>query len=40
MVVKQGREFHTVVSSLSMAGVLQPTNIGNTGVRVEDAAGR
>ncbi len=40
VVVKQGREFHTVVSSLSMAGVLQPTNIGNTGVRVEDAAGR
>jgi hypothetical protein len=35
VVVKQGREFHTVVSSLSMAGVLQPTNIGSTGVRAE-----
>jgi hypothetical protein len=39
VVVKQGREFHTVVSSLSMAGVLQPTNIGSTGVRVENAEG-
>ena len=39
VVVNQGREFHTVVSSLSMAGVLQPTNIGSTGVRVENAEG-
>ena len=36
VVVKQGREFHTVVSSLNSAGVLEPTNIGSTGVRVDD----
>ena len=36
VVVKQGRKFHTVVSSLNSAGVLEPTNIGSTGVRVDD----
>ena len=39
VVVSHGREFHTVVSSLSMAGVLQPANIGSTGVRVENMEG-
>ena len=39
VVVSHGREFHTVVSSLSMAGVLQPANIGSTGVRVENLEG-
>jgi len=34
-VVKQGQEFHTVVSSLYQAGVLNPANIGSTGVRVD-----
>jgi hypothetical protein len=36
VVVKQGEEFHTVVSSLSLAGVLNPANIGSTGVRVDN----
>jgi hypothetical protein len=39
VVVSQGREFRTVVSSLNMAGVLQPANIGSTGVRVESPGG-
>jgi hypothetical protein len=37
VVVKQGREFHTVVSSLSMGTSLVPVNIGSTGVRVDDS---
>jgi hypothetical protein len=37
VVVKQGREFHTVVSALSMGTGLVPVNIGSTGVRVDDS---
>ena len=36
VVVKQVRKFRTVVSSLNSSGVLEPTNIGSTGVRVDD----
>jgi hypothetical protein len=39
VVVNQGREFRTVVSFLSMGGNAIPTNIGSSGVRVDDADG-
>jgi len=40
VVVKQGREFRTVVSFLTMGGHAVPVNIGSSGVRVDDADGR
>jgi hypothetical protein len=39
VVVKQGREFRTVVSYLTMAGAPVPVNIGSNGVRVDNADG-
>jgi hypothetical protein len=39
VVVKQGREFRTVVTFLSMGGHPVPANIGSSGVRVDDADG-
>jgi hypothetical protein len=39
VVVKQGREFRTVVTFLSMGGHPVPTNIGSNGVRVDGADG-
>ena len=38
-VVNGGREFRTVVSSLTLAGHPAPANIGSSGVRVGDADG-
>ena len=39
MVVNQGREFRTVVSSLYQGGNAVPANIGSTGTRVDNADG-
>jgi hypothetical protein len=36
VVVNQGREFRTVVSSLTMGGNAVPVNIGSTGVRLDN----
>ena len=35
VVVNQGREFHTVVSQLTMGGNPVPVNIGSNGIRVD-----
>jgi len=39
VVVNQGREFRTVVSSLYQGGNAVPANIGSTGTRVDNADG-
>jgi len=39
VVVNQGREFRTVVSSLYQGGNAVPANIGSTGTRVDNVDG-